>query len=71
MSDLKHQDVHELRRRRTSTEKYISKLQSNLNGQKTKLQWINSYLGQEEGMEALMKEDYVGPYERKQKRESK
>ena len=44
MSDLKYQTVDELENSKIECENYISKLQSDINGQKTRLEWINKYL---------------------------
>lgn len=44
MSDLKHQSVAQLKVSKLECEKYISNLKSSLNGQKQRLEWINSYL---------------------------
>lgn len=44
MSNLKHQNVEQLKASRLECDKYISKLQSTLNGQLVRMQWIEQYL---------------------------
>ena len=44
MSDLRHQSIEELQKRKISTEKYIQRLQMNLNAEQQRLVWIDKYL---------------------------
>ena len=49
MSDLKHRNLEALRYSKRETERYIERLKQKLNGQETRLQWINHYIKQREG----------------------
>lgn len=57
MSNLKHQNIHELEISKKRCEAYINKLKSIISGQETKLDWINKYIDERleeadlEGME--------------------
>lgn len=44
MSDLKYKTLEELYRLRHSCEKLITSYECKLNGQKTRLEWINKYI---------------------------
>lgn len=46
MSDLKHQSLQELRRRKQRCEQTISELNGKLHNQHTRLTWINRYIEQ-------------------------
>ena len=56
MSDLKHQDVPELQRRRGHTVSRIAELQSQLNGLKTRLEWIDHYIYQKTPVELSIRQ---------------
>ena len=56
MSDLKHQSVNQLKQSKRDCEEYISKLNSKLNGQKVRLEWINKYLYEKTPQEMSIEE---------------
>ena len=56
MSDLKHQTVSQLKASKIDCEMYIGKLKSSLNGQETRLEWINKYLFEKNPQEMSMSE---------------
>ena len=56
MSDLNHKTVSELHCLKASTEKYISELNSKLNGQKQRLEWIEKYIFEKTPKEMSIKQ---------------
>lgn len=54
MSDLKHQTVEQLQQSKKDCETHISRLKSQLNGQITRLEWINKYLFEKTPQELTM-----------------
>jgi len=54
MSDLKHQTVEQLKQSQESCEKYIRELNSQLNGQQVRLEWIKKYLFEKTPQELSM-----------------
>jgi hypothetical protein len=44
MSDLKHQSVKQLEKSKAECEEYISKLTTQLAGQRERLKWIERYI---------------------------
>ena len=44
MSDLRCKNVKQLQDEKQSCEKYIAQLRSRLNGQLTRLEWIDNYI---------------------------
>lgn len=56
MSNLKHQTVEQLEVSKIECEKYIANLKSSLNGQLTRLGWINDYIYQKTPKEMSIEE---------------
>ena len=56
MSDLKHKSVDELLKCKQETEAYIYKLNTQLEGQKQRLVWINNYIFQKTPKEMTIEE---------------
>jgi hypothetical protein len=56
MSDLRHKSVDELLKCKQETEDYISKLRTQLEGQKTRLTWIENYIFQKTPKEMTFEE---------------
>lgn len=56
MSDLRHKSVDELLKCKQETEEYISKLRTQLDGQKTRLTWIENYIFQKTPREMTFEE---------------
>jgi hypothetical protein len=56
MSDLKHQPVEQLQKSKQECEQYISKLTSTLNGQRTRLEWIERYIFEKTPQELTIKQ---------------
>ena len=56
MSDLKHQTVQQLRESKRSCEEYIQRLQTQLAGQRVRLEWIEKYLFQKTPVELTIEQ---------------
>lgn len=56
MSDLKYQSLPQLKDSKTSCEKRISKLKSELGGQQVRLEWINKYIEENTVVELTIEE---------------
>lgn len=56
MSDLKHQSINQLQNSKQACEANIKQLSSNLNGQRTRLEWVNKYLFEKTPVELSIEE---------------
>ena len=56
MSNLKYLTVEELKKAKDDCEKYISKLNSTINGQKVRLEWIEQYIFEKTPQELSIQE---------------
>ena len=54
MSNLKYQTVEQLQRSKKETQAYIANLESSLNGQRTRLHWIDKYIFENTPQEMTM-----------------
>lgn len=70
MSDLKHQTLTELHRRKNDCETYIGKLRGKINNEEMRLQWINHYIEQKTPKLPTFKDMRVGQCYRTENGES-